>query len=69
MIAPIAQFGVIPYMKSAEGQSMFGWLIGTGETRGIALIFFFSGLIMIVAAFAAFMTKSYKKISKAYAKA
>ena len=68
MIAPIAQFGIIPYMKSAEGQSTFGWLIGSGEARGIALIFLFAGLIMIVASLLAFMTKSYQRLSSFYIK-
>lgn len=67
MIAPIAEFGIIPYMRSAEGQSTFGWLLGSGETRGIALIFLVAGLIMVVAAFLAFTTKSYRKISDYYA--
>ena len=43
LIAPIAQFWIIPYMNSDAGQQTWGWLLGDGEARGIALVFFFSG--------------------------
>ncbi len=68
MIAPIAEFGIIPYMKTIEGQATFGWLLGNGEARGIALIFLVAGLIMVIAALLAFMTKSYRRLSDYYAK-
>ena len=69
MIAPIAEFGIIPYMNSDEGRATFGWLLGDGDTRGIALIFFFAGLIMVAVALLAFFTKSYRRLSEYYAKA
>ena len=69
MIAPIAEFGIIPYMRSAEGQATFGWLLGSGQARGIALVFFFAGLIMVIAALLAFLTKSYRRLSDYYAQA
>lgn len=69
MIAPIAEFIIIPYMNSEAGKQTFGWLLGGGEARGIALIFFFAGLIMVVAALLAFLTKSYRRLSSYYAKA
>lgn len=65
-IAPLAEFFIIPYMKSETGQQAFGWLLGSGQSRGIALVFFFAGLIMVAAALIAFMTKSYKRLSKFY---
>ena len=68
-IGPIAEFWVIPYMKSTEGQEQWSWLLGTGETRAIALIFLVSGFIMLVVALLAFTTKSYQILSKFYAKA
>ena len=59
LIAPIAQFWIIPYMKSDAGQQTWGWLLGDGEARGIALVFLFSGLlIMVVVALLAFTTRS-----------
>ena len=68
MVAPIAEFLIIPYMNSTEGKSSLGWLLGEGEARGIALVFLFSGLIMVLAACLAFMTKSYVKLAEHYQK-
>lgn len=68
MVAPLAQFIVIPFMKSDAGSAQFGWLIGAGEARGIALIFLVSGLIMVVVALLAFATKTYRHISSSFAK-
>lgn len=69
MIGPIAEFGIIPYMKTAEAKATFGWLLGAGEARGIALVFLIAGLIMMVAALLALMSKSYKVLSAYYATA
>ena len=67
LIAPIAQFLIIPYMDSQAGRDAFGWLLGDGEARGIALVFLIAGFIMVVAAVLAFFTKSYRILSKQYA--
>ena len=69
MIAPIAEFGIIPFMNSDAGRSAFGWLVGEGEARGIALVFFVAGLVMVIAALLAFFTKSYCRLSNYYATA
>ncbi|WP_345803469.1 MFS transporter [Microbacterium sp. AZCO] len=66
LIAPIAQFWVIPYMNSDAGQETWGWLLGDGEARGIALIFLVSGLVMVVLALLAFTTKAYRTLSAEY---
>ena len=68
LVAPIAQFFVIPFMESDEGRSNFGWLLGDGDVRGIALLFFISGLIMVIVALLAFTSKTYRHISMFYAK-
>jgi len=68
LIGPIAQFWVIPYMNSGEGQSQLGWLLGSGDARGIALLFVIGGFIMLVAAALAFKTRSYKVLSQFYSK-
>ncbi len=68
LVGPIAQFLVIPYMNSAEGRSQLGWLLGSGEARGIALLFVIGGFIMIIAAILAFKTRSYKELSQFYSK-
>jgi len=66
LIGPIAEFWIIPYMNSSTGQAQLGWLLGSGEARGIALLFFIGGFIMLIAAFLAFKTRSYKVLSKFY---
>lgn len=67
LIAPIAEFIIIPYMRTDTGERTWSWLLGTGEARGIALVFFAAGVIMIIVAALAFLTKSYGKISATYA--
>jgi DHA3 family multidrug efflux protein-like MFS transporter len=66
LVAPIAEFLVIPYMESGAGRSMWGWLLGEGEARGIALIFFFSGLVLMLLAVLAFLTRSYRLLSEQF---
>lgn len=67
LIAPLAQFWIIPYMESAAGGRAWGWLLGEGDARGIALVFLFAGLAMIVIAGLAFTTKAYRTLSAEYA--
>lgn len=66
LIAPIAQFWIIPYMESDGGQATWGWLLGEGDARGIALVFFVSGLVMVALALLAFTTRSYRLLSAEY---
>lgn len=68
-IAPIAQFWVIPYMNVPANQESWSWLLGTGETRGIALIFLVSGIAMVAVSLFAFSTKTYRRLSESYQKA
>jgi MFS transporter, DHA3 family, multidrug efflux protein len=65
-IAPIAEFLIIPYMRTDAGAETWSWLLGDGDARGIALVFFFAGVLMIVAALLAFMTRSYRTLSKTF---
>ncbi len=66
-IGPIAQLWVIPYMKTAEGQSTWGWLLGSGNARGMALIFMIAGIVIILTSLAALRSRSYKLLNKTYA--
>lgn len=68
IIAPIAQYVVIPYMRSPEGKSALGWLLGEGEARGIALVFLVASTIMLGVVLFAFTTKAYHQLSEFYAK-
>lgn len=67
LIAPIAEFLVIPFLRTDSGTAMWGWLLGEGEARGIALVFFFAGVAMIVATLLAFLTRSYRLLSATFA--
>ena len=66
MIGPIAEFAIIPYMNSDAGRASFGWLLGAGQARGIALVFLVAGLIMTIAALLALKSRSYRLLSEHY---
>ena len=66
VVAPLAEFIIIPYANSDAGRTSLDWLLGQGEARGIALVFLIAGLIMVVASLLAFMTKSYRQLSESY---
>ena len=69
LIAPIAEFLIIPYMRGPAGQQQWEWLLGTGEARGIALICLFAGIIIVIVALLAFLTKSYRTLTDLYEQA
>lgn len=69
LVAPIAEFLIIPYMRSSEGQDQLGWLLGDGGARGIALVFLLAGVLGMIAALLAFATKSYRRLSQYYSQA
>lgn len=65
LIGPLAQFIIIPYMRG-DGMQDFSWLLGSGQMRGIALIFVGASLIMLAVSVLAFRTRSYQIIAKEY---
>src|SRR5690349_2280384 len=67
LIAPIAQFWIIPYARSADGAARLAPLLGEGTSRGIALVFLVAGIIMIAAALLAFLAPVYRRVSASYA--
>lgn len=69
LIAPIAQYVTIPYVESREGSAHWEWLVGVGDARGIAVIFFFAGLVTIGLGLIAFTTRAYRSVSASYAEA
>jgi len=69
LIAPIAQFWIIPYARSAEGAAQLQPLLGEGTSRGIALVFLVAGLIMIVVSLLAFLTPVYRRVTASYEQA
>ncbi len=66
LIAPIAEFWIIPAFRNPDIQAKWAWLFGTGEMRGVAVIFMMSGLLLVALALVAMRTKSYRLLSKEY---
>ena len=66
-IGPIAEFLVIPHLRTRAGQAEWEWLLGTGDARGIALIFVFAGAVTVVLALGALLMPQYREISRQYA--
>lgn len=69
LIGPVAEFALIPYMESAEGRDAWGWLVGQGDARGIALVFMLAGAIMFVTVLVALASAPYRRLTRAYADA
>lgn len=66
LVAPLAEFWVVPFMEGAEGQARWGWLLGEGESRGIALIFVWAGAITTVFALLALLTPTYRQLVRSF---
>lgn len=69
LIAPVAQFWIIPFARSAEGATRLAPLLGDGESRGIALVFLAAGTIIVAAGALAFLSPAYRRITRSYASA
>lgn len=69
LVAPLAQLWVIPWAASDDGADALRTLLGDGQARGIALIFLVSGVVMMIAALAAFRSPVYRAMSRTYAQA
>ena len=66
IIGPLAQSIIIPYVESDTGKQAFGWLLGEGAARGIALTFVVAGAFMLLLSILAFRTKAYHILSASY---
>ncbi|MGO2091187.1 MAG: MFS transporter [Microbacterium gubbeenense] len=69
MIGPLAEFLVIPYMRTDAGQAKWAWLLGEGDSRGSALIFVVGGFLAVVLALGAMLMPQYRSIVRQYARA
>ncbi|MFV0460943.1 MAG: MFS transporter [Actinomycetales bacterium] len=67
LIGPIAQFGLIPWMESDAGRGAFGWLLGEGDARGIALVFVLASGLLLVAVLLALVSRPYQRLSAYHA--
>lgn len=68
LIGPLTQFIVIPFMTDGAGAELIGGWFGTGEARGIALVFCIAGVLGVVLTIAAFNSRYYRQLSAAYGK-
>lgn len=66
LVAPLADFWAVPYFATEAGAQRWEPLLGTGESRGIALMFFWSGIALLLLPLVAFLTKSYRRLSAAF---
>jgi DHA3 family multidrug efflux protein-like MFS transporter len=67
VIAPLTQFIFVPLMTSGAGGDLIGNWYGRGAERGIAVVFTITGVLGVLATFAAFRSQSYRQISASYA--
>lgn len=67
LIAPLTQFVFVPLMTTGWGADAIGDWYGRGPERGIAIVFSIAGLLGVLATAAAFASRSYRRISAAYA--
>jgi DHA3 family multidrug efflux protein-like MFS transporter len=69
LIAPIAQFGFIPFMTDGAGARTIGDWFGTGADRGLALVFVLTGIVGLIATTVALNSRPYRRLSKRYVEA
>ncbi|UXY15430.1 MFS transporter [Chitiniphilus purpureus] len=69
LIGPLAQFAFIPFMTTGAGVDLIGGWFGTGPARGIALVFTLTGLLGVLVTLLALSSRSYRRLSHAYAQA
>lgn len=67
-IGPIAQFIFIPFMTTGKGVDLIGSWYGTGDGRGIALVFSFAGIIGLLVTLFAMRSRAYKMLAEQYTK-
>lgn len=66
LIGPITQFAVIPWMTDGTGARVLGPWFGTGQARGIALVFVACGVLGVIATLIAFASPYYRRLVTAY---
>lgn len=69
LIGPVAEFWLIPYMRTPAGTDMWGWLLGSGDARGLALAFVLFSIVGLAASIVALASRPYRRLTHAYARA
>ena len=67
LIAPITQFVFVPFMTDGAGAAAIGDWYGRGPERGIAIVFTIAGVLGVLLTLLALGSRSYRRISAAYA--
>ena len=68
IVAPLAEFWIIPWSRTASGRTALEPWLGAGDTRGIAVVLVVAGLVMSAVALLAFLTPAYRQLVATYAK-
>jgi DHA3 family multidrug efflux protein-like MFS transporter len=66
LISPVAQFVFIPFMTTGAGVELIGGWFGTGQERGLALLFTVTGVLGLVLTLLAMRTRYYRQLSERY---
>jgi len=64
LIGPIAQYVFIPFMTTGAGVDLLGAWFGTGQDRGIALLFTVTGVIGLIVTLLAMRSSGYRTLSR-----
>lgn len=67
LLGPLAEYWLIPYAESPQGRADWGWLLGGGQARGIALVFVLASLVGFVVTALVFLTRTYRILNQSYA--
>ncbi len=66
LVGPLTQLFVIPFMTTGAGANLIGSWYGTGEGRGIALVFSIAGILGLATTLIAMGSKPYALLAERY---
>jgi MFS transporter, DHA3 family, multidrug efflux protein len=66
LIGPVAQFVFIPFMTDGAGARLIGGWFGTGQGRGIALVFIVVGVLGLTMTALAMRSRGYRLLAERY---
>ena len=62
LVGPLAETVFMPFMTTGRGADLIGAWFGTGEERGLALIFTLAGVVGVVMTLGAWWSRSYRSL-------
>ncbi|WP_084486925.1 MFS transporter [Nocardia sienata] len=66
LVSPLAQFFFIPFMTAGPGAHWIGGWFGTGEDRGMALVFVLLGVLGLLFTGYALGSRHYRRLSRSF---